>query len=280
MNPGRSVCCWSAVWLAVAVVAAAPAAGTAAQNGLSTTQYDALLVSPTNANHVFLGTQHGLFASVNGGRSWRPAGLQGASVTGLARAGSSIVASGKGLLARSNDGGKTWVRLHPKGLPNEEIGALTVNPRRTSEVYVVLATSGLYRSVDDLRSFRLVDLTVGPAIKSLAATPDSILAGGVTDGIFVSPNGKSWRRMAGGMVMSLAVNARDPSKVLAASWGVAVSSDGGHRWTTVKHSQAMFGAVAWAPGRQSLAYAVGDNNSFWRSTNGGVTWTKVDSKPS
>jgi photosystem II stability/assembly factor-like uncharacterized protein len=261
------------------LVIAVPAGATAVRAELRTTEYDALLVSPTNPNHVLLGTEHGLFVTANGGRGWKPAGLEGASVTVLVRAGASIIAGGKGLLARSDNGGKSWVRLHPSGLPDEQIGALAANPRRPSEIYVVLDTFGLFRSIDGMHSFRLVSLMVGPAIKALAVTPNTLLAGGVTDGVFLSSNGKTWRHTAGGMVMALAVNASDPSNVLAASYGIAISHDGGIRWRTIKHSAAMFGAVAWAPGQPLLAYAVGDNHSFWRSTDGGLRWSRVSSDP-
>jgi hypothetical protein len=49
------------------------------------------------------------------------------------------------------------------------------------------------------------------------------------------------------------------------------------RWKGVLHSRAMFGAVAWAPSRPSLAYAVGDDGSLWRSTDGGTRWIDLSS---
>src|SRR5258708_1823742 len=71
------------------------------------TRYDALLVSSTNANTVFFGTENGLFETADGGRSWKPAGLGGEAVTSLSQIGHTILAGGRGLLAASSDGGKT-----------------------------------------------------------------------------------------------------------------------------------------------------------------------------
>ena len=75
--------------------------------------------------------------------------------------------------------------------------------------------------------------------------------------------------------MAIGVNPRNERQILVASFGVARSSNGGRHWITALSSRAMFGAVAWAPSRPGLAYAVGDDGSFWRSTNAGVRWSRV-----
>jgi photosystem II stability/assembly factor-like uncharacterized protein len=236
------------------------------------TVYDSLLVSRTDARGILLGTQHGLFRSKDGGRSWSKVAPRLHPVTSLGQVGHTILAGGCGLLAASRDGGKTWRRIHPRGLPNEQIDALGSDG---STVDVVLTGRGLYRSTDDAGSFRPVSLGVGPAIRALAIASRQILAGDVVTGVYLSPNGLDWQRTARGMIMALAVGGAHQAHVLAASWGIARSGDGGRRWTTVLRSRAMFGAVAWAPSRPSLAYAVGDDRTFWRSTDWGVHWTRV-----
>jgi photosystem II stability/assembly factor-like uncharacterized protein len=237
------------------------------------TEYDSLLVSTTDPSMIFLGTQHGLFESVDGGRSWNPAGLDGEAVTSLSQIGKTILAGGDGLFASSTNEGETWQHLHPRGLPSEQIDALAADSDR-SIVYVAVVGWGLYRSTDRARSFRAVSHLVGPAIRALALTAKHILAGDVANGVYVSSNGLEWQHTAHGMVMALAVSGENQQHVLAASWGIARSSDGGRLWTTTLHSHALFGAVAWAPGNSSLAYAVGDNHSFWRSSDGGVHWSR------
>jgi photosystem II stability/assembly factor-like uncharacterized protein len=233
-------------------------------------EYDALLVSASDPSAVLLGTQHGLFRSADGGRSWTVAGLHGDPVTSLSRAGKTILAAGPRLLAASTDGGRTWGRLQPRGLPNDVIDALGAN---RSTIDVVLRGAGLYRSTDGGRTFAPVSVAVGPAIRALALTSTRLIAGDVTSGVYVSPNGRDWLHTANGMIMALAAGADD--RVLAASWGIARSSDGGRRWRIALHSHVMFGAVAWAPTDRSLAYAVGDDGSFWMSTDGGLRWREM-----
>ena len=258
------VCALAAVGLAF------PAGSSAALPRI--TAYDSLLVSPTDPASLLLGTEHGLFRSTDGGRSWSPAGLAGEAVTSLAQVGPTILAGGHGMLAASGNGGRSWHGLRPAGLPNEQIDALGSSG---STVYVVLTGSGLYRSDDDARTFHSVSLAVGPAIRALALSGEQILAGDVATGVYLSPNGREWRHTAGGTIMALAAGGAHDHGVLAASWGIARSSDGGRRWSTALHSRVRFGAVAWAPGKPSLAYAVADDRSFWRSTDGGHSWRQV-----
>jgi len=237
------------------------------------TEYDSLLVSRDDPSTVLLGTQHGLFRSTNGGRSWTSAGLRAKAVTSLGQIGSVIVAAGDDLFASSSDGGRTWRRLHPVGLPNEDVAALGTD-RMTIDV--VLRGAGLYRSTDRGRTFRQVSFMVGPAIRALALLSSRIIAGDVVSGVYVSRDGGSrWLHTATGKIMGLAVGGEDRQQVLAASQGIARSSDGGRRWHTALHSRVTFGAVAWAPGDPSLAYAVGDNRSFWRSVDSGLHWQRV-----
>jgi photosystem II stability/assembly factor-like uncharacterized protein len=236
------------------------------------TEYDSLLVSTIDPDAVLLGTQHGLFRTTNGGRSWTPAGLHQEAVTSLSQVGQTIIAAGNDLLALSVDGGKTWRRLHPRGLPNDDVAALG---SAHSTIYLVIRGAGLYRSSDRGRTFRPVSFMVGPAIRALGLTSSRIIAGDVVSGVYLSPNGRDWLHTADGMIMGLAVGGEDREQVLAAGWGIVRSSDGGRRWHTALRSHVIFGAVAWAPGDSSLAYAVGDDRSFWRSTDGGLHWRRV-----
>jgi photosystem II stability/assembly factor-like uncharacterized protein len=58
------------------------------------------------------------------------------------------------------------------------------------------------------------------------------------------------------------------------SYGVLLSTDGGKTWHPVLKTKVMFGPVAWAA-NTTVAYAVGFDQSIWRTDNGGQTWTKV-----
>jgi photosystem II stability/assembly factor-like uncharacterized protein len=59
------------------------------------------------------------------------------------------------------------------------------------------------------------------------------------------------------------------------SIGVVLSTDGGKSWHTSLKSTVMFGPVTWVPEKPTVAYAVGFDQSLWRTDNAGKTWKKV-----
>jgi photosystem II stability/assembly factor-like uncharacterized protein len=108
-----------------------------------------------------------------------------------------------------------------------------------------------------------------------ASRSGSLFAGDMQKGIFVSKDGRSWRRIATGMAMAVAVDPRDPKRVIATTSGIALSKDAGKTWQIALRSKVMFGPVAWSPHRANLAFAVGVDRSLWRTTDGGQTWKKI-----
>ena len=105
--------------------------------------------------------------------------------------------------------------------------------------------------------------------------------GNTDNGGFTSADGKAWQKTpftdsAGGkMVMEYAVQPSDPSHVVMTSVGILESTDGGTTWHLALKSKLMFGPVAWAPSASQVAYAIGFDRSFWRTGDGGDTWTQV-----
>jgi photosystem II stability/assembly factor-like uncharacterized protein len=269
--------------------------------------YWTMAVSPSEPKVLVLGTSNGLYRSTDGGKTWLPTGPKGINATSLVQAGSSIFAGGvlaapgasdwvwrgnrtfrtapdgAAVFAASSDGGKSWQELHPRGLPNLAVQALTVDPVNKSVLYALLNTGRLYRSTDGARSFRLVSAKLGVPPWALAITHGSrFLAGNMDSGHYLSANGKKWQQSAykdsEGMrhVMEYAVHSTDRTRVLMTSTGVEMSTDSGKTWHVVLKSQAMFGPVAWAaPKKSDVAYAVGFDRSVWRSDDGGKSWAKV-----
>lgn len=263
--------------------------------------YWTMAVSPSDPNVLLLGTSSGIYRSGDGAKTWKPVGPKGVNATSLVAAGSSIFAGGvpgpnpvirkgKGrtapdgpaVFASSIDGGKTWRTLHPTGLPNVTVQALAVDPAKTNVLYVLLNSGKLYRSADGARSFQLVSPKIGAAPWALAVTQSGqLVAGDMDNGGYRSTNGKVWQRTpfsdsAGGrMVMEYAVQPTDATRVLMTSVGIEISTDAGKTWHLALKSHLMFGPVAWAPSATQVAYAVGFDRSFWRSSDGGKTWAKV-----
>ena len=265
--------------------------------------YWTMVVTGANPNVLLLGTSDGVYRSSNAGKTWQSAGFTNVNATSLVRAGNTIflggvrekadanptvtengnylVTPGAGLLATSTDGGKTWRELHPGGLPNLEVAALTVDPANNDDLYALLRNGAVYRSTDGAHSFQLVTAKIGGTPWALASTQSGGLVGGnMSTGAYLSADGKQWQHTAfadprgGKMVMEYAVDPTDPTHLVMTSYGVVASTDSGKSWHVVLHSKVMFGPIAFASGA-SVAYAVGFDGSLWRSANHGASWTEA-----
>ena len=240
--------------------------------------YHSLLVSASNPNELLLGTHAGLSRSLDGGRTWKAAGLAGRDVMSLVQAGATLWAAGHEVLATSNDGGSTWHDVRPRGLPTLDVHGFAVRPGKPRTLYAEIAGRGQYRSRDGGRTFQLLSRPPGGSGMIMAlsvSAAGSLFAGDMQNGIFVSRDGRSWQQMATGMSMAVAVDPRDAKRVIATTKGIALSRDGGKNWQMALRSKVMFGPVAWSAHRANLAYAVGYDRSLWRTTNGGKTWKQI-----
>ena len=71
------------------------------------------------------------------------------------------------------------------------------------------------------------------------------------------------------------MNPSDPKRLLATGAGIALSNDAGRTWRSVLDLADGVGPVAWSQSDPQLAYAVGLNRTFYRSADGGKTWSAV-----
>ncbi len=115
------------------------------------------------------------------------------------------------------------------------------------------------------------------ALQSAPSKPAVVYAGGAEGGLYRSlDRGLTWsfagRDLPPYPYCSLAVDARDPSRVWALTGGLLfVSSDGGRHWLPLDTPPGdEFGVVAH-PRRAMQIYLHGNSGAF-SSTDGGVTW--------
>jgi photosystem II stability/assembly factor-like uncharacterized protein len=245
----------------------------------NTPDYHSLLVSPTNPRKLVLGTHNGLYVSSDGGRHWRFDALSGDDAMNLARpGGGTIWLAGHEIFKKSSDGGATWSDVRPAGLPSLDIHGFAVDSREPQTLYAAVAGQGLYRSRDGGRSFALASGEVGGNVMALAVLPDGrLLAGDMRHGLLESSNGgASWKQRLQAQLMGLAVNPRDPNRLLAAGAGIALSTDGGRSWRSVLDLPDGVGPVAWSRSNPQLAYAVAFNRTLYRSGDGGASWQPVE----
>ena len=253
--------------------------GLAASTGLpSTPDYHSLLVAPTDAGHILLGTHAGLYESLDGGRHWKKAALAGQDAMNLARGDGRIVwTAGHNVFAKSTDGGVSWTDVRPEGLPSLDIHGFAVDPKKSERLYAAVAGQGLYRSDDGGRSFELVSSEVGGAVMALAVTPEGrILAGDMQQGLLASEDGgKSWRPVALAAVMGLAINPADARTIAAGGPGILLSTDGGGKWPQVLALEQGVGPIAWSQSDPDVGYAVGFDRTLYRTSDRGQSWQPV-----
>ncbi len=182
-----------------------------------------------------------------------------------------------GGLFKSTDGGARWTPIFDS-VPVSSIGALAIAP---SDPNVVWAGTG--------EPFIRSNISVGWGVwRSTDA-------------------GKTWKR-AGlertGRIARLAVHPTDPDIALAAALGHAYgpqsergvfrTTDGGATWTRVLHVNDSTGAVdlVMDPSNPRILYAAtwqieihtwgrtsgGKGSGIWKSTDGGLTWTRLEGK--
>ncbi len=243
-----------------------------------TPDYHSLMVSPTNAKALLLGTHYGLFRSTDGGRTWASDALGGQDAMNLVRpGGETLWVAGHMVLAKSVDGGKTWSDVRPAGLPGFDVHGFASDPRNSRTLYAAIAGTGLYRSTDGGNSFSVVSTDVGPAVMALAVMRDGrILAGDMQQGLMISRDGgKTWARNLRAQLMGLALNPTDSKRILASGPGVSLSTNGGGNWKRVLNIPDGGGPVAWSQSNPKVAYVVGFDRTLYRSTDSGQTWSAV-----
>ncbi|MEV4658634.1 glycosyl hydrolase [Micromonospora sp. NPDC049301] len=239
-------------------------------------------VNPGGGSITYEGT--GLYASRDGGRSWRFLGLRDSGAIGgitvdprdpkrifVAAAGSLYNGGGDRGVYRSTDGGVTWARTLAGA--NEFTGATEVllDPRDPDRLHAVLWD---HRRVPDLRTY-----------------------GGVGSGVYRSTDGgASWQRLAGGLPaagpdvgrIGLGQSASDPDRLYAIVNSTAgpfagfyASTDGGDAWTRLPDtpdltaSQSTFGwwfGKVWVdPDEPSHVHVAGV--PLLTTRDGGQSWT-------
>jgi photosystem II stability/assembly factor-like uncharacterized protein len=244
-----------------------------------TPDYHSLLVDPSDPQKLVLGTHVGLYLSSDGGRHWRFDALSGDDAMNLARPpGSTLWLAGHQVFKKSSDAGRTWSDVRPSGLPGLDIHGFAVDPRNPETLYAAIAGQGLYRSRDGGRSFSVVSQQVGGNVMALAVMPDGrILAGDMAQGLLESRDGgASWKPRLRAQLMGLAVDPSDPKRVLATGAGIALTTNGGRTWRSVLDLPNGAGPVAWSKSNPKLAYVVGFDRTFYRSTDRGASWQPVE----
>lgn len=229
---------------------------------------------------LLLGTQSGLFRSIDKGTSWAKLGLPNEFVLTLVQDGSDLYAGARSGLYRSTDNGLTWTAL-ASGL-TQSTYCLYVSPT------VMLRTgyycNGFYRSTDHGLTWTFIQ-NVPSQLVQFAKVGSTVIAS--AQGVYrSSDDGATWsfdwnNSMSLRLIWDLAVRGND---LYAASGNqVFVSSDEGLTWTSVStgltgyqaEHLTLYGTDLYASTYEGIA-VLSPNATAWTPVNmEGLTHTRI-----
>lgn len=187
-------------------------------------------------------------------QDWADPGLLYAGSINNAQAGS---ARGKGALARSTDGGRSWSDVTPGMARDEEVWSIATVPGSTREVFVGTSHARIFRSEDSGRSFRECTAFLKlpgrdrwsfpppphiPHVRSISfdpVHPDTMYVGVEEGGVFRSRDrGTSFEPLSHSIysdIHCVAVDKDDRERLYATTGrGFYYSANGGTSWSHVK----------------------------------------------
>ncbi len=212
--------------------------------------FHALVVDPTAPSTLYAATETGFVSSASGAAAFPPLGDRG--------------------IWKSTDGGMTWRNLNPPNLPalNRAGTDVLLDPRDSRRVFAAISGLGIYRSTAAGEPGAWEKLTAG--------LPDSDLDRiklAVGPPLAPAPNS----------TLYAAISRNSNTRLL----GVFKSTDGGTAWTQTTTPAPTTGGTYYAlalavdPVDANIVYygtltnAINTGGTFWRSRDGGQTWTDL-----
>jgi photosystem II stability/assembly factor-like uncharacterized protein len=239
-------------------------------------------VDPRDPDHLLMGTDIGLLASSNGGRSWsqEAPGLISGAVFAIAfsRDGESVVCAAPTGVFRLSDGRWSRAAVPDGAAPAREI-AFGSAPDR---IYL-LGDRSLFISKDGGQSFRRLGSSESGPIAALAVAmqpPGELLFAVIEGRLAVSADGgNEWQQRAVGWgdnpIDTVVLDAALPSRLWAASADrIFVGDDLGVRWRPVGRSlpQSATNVRGIAADETASTLVVTTHRGMYRSDDGGQNW--------
>jgi len=168
----------------------------------SSTFVSSIVVDRKNPDRILIGTEDGVYESLNRGQSWRILALKGIGIRTLVQSphDPNILLAGTeddGIF-KSSDGGKSWKKVN-NGLPSLTIYSIAFDPKSDKIIYCGGFKTGVCRSDNGGESWKCSEngLEGFNTIHSISIHPDDpkfIVAGTIDGGVFISTDaGKTWK---------------------------------------------------------------------------------------
>ncbi|MBP6002921.1 MAG: hypothetical protein KA746_05755 [Pyrinomonadaceae bacterium] len=257
----------------------------------------ALLQDKTNPNAMFLGTNAGIYKSIDRGTSWLPLPAGKAVVVPKAKPKAPVKKVVKKTAAVS---AKTPVAVVEAPIPGKLV------PSITGKVKVLAFTEdgkggiyagtdkGLYRSYDLTKGWERLSLGAGVnenifAVHSSPQRPGVIWVGTATSGVMVSrDDGKTWQKAGGAAdnvpVSSIASDPKRPDYVyIGTSQTFYASRDGGQTWRRRGGNLPLgnYTSILINPDNTDeiiVSSSLEADGGIYQSTDGGDKWRRIDTK--
>ena len=239
-------------------------------------------VDPRDPNHLLMGTDIGLLASGNGGRSWsqEASGLISGAVFAIAfsRDGKSVVSTAPNGVFRLGDGQWSRAAIPDGAAPAREL----VFGSAPDRIYL-LGDRRLFISMDSGRSFHRLGSVEAVTIAALAVAlmqPTEVLLA-VIDGRLAASvdGGKEWQQRTVGLgsdpIDTVVLDGALPNRLWAASADrIFVSDDLGVRWRPVGRPlpQTATNVRGIAADEMTSTLVVTTHRGMYRSDDGGQSW--------
>ncbi|MCY3024465.1 MAG: sialidase family protein, partial [Planctomycetota bacterium] len=247
------------------------------------------------------GDVNGVYKSEDRGKHWRicNTGIANYAIYSLAvdaKNPDTVYAGTPGGVCRSADAGEHWEFLEqtgPKALAitaerNKSVRGLAVDPA-TGTVYAGTPKGKVLKSEDGGRSWKMLyELKAKGGVVSVAVSPKNsrlLLAATTSAGLLRSEDGgESWTELQTPKNVSHAAFAPSDDQIIYAACGkegVLKSTDKGQTWNPARTGidpKCAIIEVVVDPKTADTVYAIGNggwNGTFFRSADGGTTWTPV-----
>ncbi len=261
----------------------------------------ALFRNPSD-NSLLMGTHYGLYKSSDDGKTFAKVDVKGLSSHDFMNFAydpnsKTIFAGGHDVgVVKSTDGGTTWQKTD-SGIKGADIHALAINPMDTNRLFAYSVDNGVFGSKDKGKSwYRIDDGPDNPSTRSFGymATPSAMdrsmgtanttnigyLWAGTSGGLYSSFACLcGWTKTSGisdnATVYTLAPNPQSRSSMLAGTRdGIFESTDEGKSFEQVKSDMTDVAAIAFDLTNPKLVFAATTNGTLYKSTDGGMTWSK------
>lgn len=252
-----------------------------------------LIIDPSDSKAFYFGSpENGLYYTYDKGENWQVAASLG-KITPLDIAIDPvekcvIYAASQNKVLKSVDCARTWSQIYYDNDPAALVTAIAVDNYNHNNVLIGFSRGDILRSADRGGSWQTSGKLGGRIEKIIFSVNDSriIFAGTRTKGLFRSmDNGFNWEDLKENFkdlkiannYRSLAISKAKPGFIiLANNYGLISSEDNGSTWKKIDlispEKGAIINSVSIGTKNIDEIYYV-TNTTFYRTSDGGVTWT-------